>query len=243
MALFVYRHCKCHWPIEGGGPLSLKVQYILFNYSSLSSCADQGLDSVSDSTSSGSRLSSQSKSFEVYFFFPFPFCEFCIFSALIDGPSDCAVEVPKTTFFRRGGGLLKSLENLQQQQAFLYSFWYCAFCFSHIFFQAAVSACLIARLAFFCAASLSIKACSFMNMLLVACCPLPPGNSHPLGVILFYSFWTRPSCKVWFSRVNSASCVSMGQTNCIIVVDKVVNVNQQSGSIVNHSRFSHLCQF
>jgi len=27
MVSFVYRHCKCHWPIEGGGPLSPKVQY------------------------------------------------------------------------------------------------------------------------------------------------------------------------------------------------------------------------
>ena len=26
IVLFVYRHRKCHWPIEGGGPLAPKVQ-------------------------------------------------------------------------------------------------------------------------------------------------------------------------------------------------------------------------
>jgi len=26
MVSFVYRHCKYHWPVEGGGPLAPKVQ-------------------------------------------------------------------------------------------------------------------------------------------------------------------------------------------------------------------------
>jgi hypothetical protein len=80
------------------------IWYINFNYSSLSSCTDHGSDSVSDSTASGSRSPSQNDSTEMLNCFPFPFHEFGMVSALIDGPSDCTVEMPKMTFFRRGGG-------------------------------------------------------------------------------------------------------------------------------------------
>ena len=162
------------------------LRYILFCYSSLSSCTDHESDSSSDSMSSMSIYSASIGSIEIWCCLPLPFHTFYLFTGLLDPISDCPVECSRTTFISKGSGPALAIAKPCAASPWCF-FSYSTFCTSHIFFQAASSACLCAISAFFCTFSACIDFCISMNTSLVASTPLPLENNCFWAVFFFFN--------------------------------------------------------
>ena len=91
------------------------LRYILFCYSSLSSCTDHESDSSSDSMSSMSIYSASIGSIEIWCCLPLPFHTFYLFTGLLDPISDCPWSAPGQHSSAKAVDLLLPLQNLVQQ--------------------------------------------------------------------------------------------------------------------------------